>query len=468
MRSSRALLLAGSLLVCGLLAAAPAARAAGERTVLGPGGQTVRLLQDAYGELFPIGSEADPRHPVLALERDAGGGRVSRTLVPGTSGPEEETEFSLLYEKVTDSLFVLWESRQGGASALHLTGLDTHGEWSEVLEISSHPFSWKSAPRLAVTRDLLPPAAEGEGAAGGSRFVLHLVWAEQGPEGDRVSFAPVGLRNGGYSGDPPVFDLHDLLPAEPTAETALPARSLVDAPALRPGSDDHTVVVAYTDPDSRRLITVEVETLPAELAALAGDARAHITVLGQRGTVQSVADGARAHITVLGQRYRFHPAIVRYLAERVSAAILAAGQGAGPFDPEELAELARREILEGATGIEGRGLLGSPAGPDGAAAHRFLELDAVETGSRGDGPPATGAWLRVERLASWPAPAVPEAPLRLFLSPSGRDVIVAWAAEGRLEYRETEGGGWSAVRRLELGAQLSLAAAYELLENRVR
>ena len=427
-----------------------------ELTILGFDGRPVRVVQASYGDLFPVGTETEPRNPVLALGFEDPNRSTEYLLVPGTEGPDEENEIRLVFNKASDALFVFWESRDDDAAELRLVRLGTDLGWSEVLTISDNPLSSDAQPRLWVTQD----TARFESAEGGAtlehRTLLHLVWSEVGPAGDRAVYRAMVLQEGSF-GAGSNFELSEVAP-EPLEHSVDPSLSLISSPAVTRGRDERSATLVFVDPVSRALVTAEISALPQELQQLAGGARPHITIVGHRMPRPRLADEMHDYVLSSSVSGSFHSAALDYIADRVRNTVLELGD---PLSEPDLTELGNRvweEILRAGASFGTRGLAGS--------SEKESTLLAVGGESR-DTPEAVHA-LEVRAVAVFPVPETDDAPTRLFVSPDGQSVVVAWLVERELLFREWEGEAWSDVQRLQLDDGLTLPGAYDLLERRVQ
>jgi hypothetical protein len=225
---------------------------------------------------------------------------------------------------------------------------------------------------------------------------------------------------------------------------------------LQPGRDGQTVVAAFASPDSHRVVSVEIDVLPAELSLLADDARAHIIDIGKSlypAQVKQVADGARAHIIDIGKRF-FHSEIATSLADQIYADIMASD---GKDDLEHLADVARAHIIDIGAKLSGRGLLLTTGTP----ISRIVEI----TTSLND---RTLKHLFQFRLASSRlAPEVGSGIVSLFASKTGKDVLIAWVEPQRVRYIESEGDEWKKIQEIKFSPSVDLDRAYQILEQRM-
>ncbi len=442
---STARVLARYLTLVAALCLASASLAAPERRLALDADATVyRLQQGAYGELFPAGTAAAPDNPVLALDVRSAGGAVQRWLVPGTETWDPESSSSLVYEKSTGVVYLLWQTLFNGIHPLlHLTSFDG-AEWTSVVEIANGPFTRKGSPRLAVTREAGPDGAD--------RTLLHLVWWEAVPgESSRKRYAPIFVDGVGDVGAPPVFDLSSFLPARDDSPRG-DAAGLENALALRPGANDHSVVVGFLDPNSHRLVTLRVELLPRELDNLADEIRAHIVIVGDNSitTPADLADSAHSKLLEIGTD--FHEATRHYLAEQVRKTVMSTSEHLSPEEITSIADVIRAHIVIVGSRIRVGGI-------EDVSDSEILEI----------GPTPNGSYqhLNVSVISSREAPEV-GGPAKLLLSESGRSAIVTWEEDGCVHYRESSGDGWSDPGVIELTEDLDRESVYRLLEERVR
>lgn len=422
--------------------------------VLGANGAIYSVRSAAYGELFPSDGSSLSSNPALALEVTRPGSGTERILVPKTDGSETERFPSLLYEEDSNTVYLVWESRVNSIHpVLNLVGFD--GErWSEPIEIIGNPFSPKSSPQIAVTRDSFEQAQPDGTTAKQHRTVLHLVWAEATGDTLQTFYSPILFNNGIYLQQQKVFSLNDLASKGfPDVLTSTdPTASLMNAPTIQAGEDGRSVVIAFALPEVGRVVSLEVDVLPEEVRAVADKARSHIIDIGRRfypSKIQSLADGARSHIIDIGKA--FHPEIVRSIAEQVHAYILS---GSAP-DLQSIGDGARSHIIDIGYKLSDRGL----KGPGNRIALGFANV-ALEGG--------VPSLIEFRVGGNWPIPEIGAGEVRLFVSQTGSDVIVSWARQDRILYRVSGELEWSEVRVIPLTESFSAGQAYLALDRRVR
>jgi hypothetical protein len=437
--------------------------------VLGGEGELYMVRAGSYGELFPGGKAADPANLVLALDvvrPEAPGGASERFLVPGTSGSEPENSPSLLFEQASNTVFLVWESAFNVVHpSLKLAWFDG-AAWSDQIDVTGKPFTPKTSPLLAVTRDTHEEMGEDGAPALRHRTILHLLWVEEDAAGiDEVLYSPLVLEDGIYKGSTGFLRLAAFDPS-PSADTPYElSAELLGSPALEGGSDGRTVVAGFAAAASERLVTLEIDVLPVELSRLADRVRTQIIDIGARfsvpGGLQHLADAARAYAIDSGRA--FHPEVAQTLGDQARDYILANGGR----DLIPLAEGVRTQIIDIGAKLSGRGLRqrsSAPgAGDEASPARQIVQVRAAE--SRDERPLAL---LQVRLASSRPAPETGAGSMRLFLSESGQEVLIAWVEDGRVLYRDSAGAGWNETRELRLSPTLPLERALEILEHRVR
>jgi len=439
-------------LLLGSLLTAPAFSAvAGESAdmALAADGTVWTLRTGTWDELFNGGQKVGNDGLVLALEHVKGEGIVERWVVPDTETPEGEFSPSLIYEESTETLFLIWESLLPNAySRLLLTSFHD-GLWSEVIEVAGNRFSRKGSPQLLVTRNADP---KGEGEAW---TVIHLTWWEESAIGKSKRYAPVVLVDGAYVGWTPIQDLGFFLPE--TDDWLEPPEAVEEALTLQRGSDGSTVVVGFLDAHSGRLASVEIQSLPPELAQLAEDIRtALIDFYAEDPTLdaEALAAKARGHIIHIG--HKFHEATLRFLSEEIAAMIIAEGDDLSAESVSVLASKARGHIIHIGARVKAGGL-------ESDTPWQLVEIGQTVLGG---GPYQL---LKVAAIGRWEAPEIEAEAIHFFVSESAHSALVAWEAENRVLYRETLADDeWSDVQQVALGETVDRDAAFEMLMSRVK
>jgi hypothetical protein len=382
---------------------------------------------------------------------------MQRVLVPGTGGTEVENSPSLIFEDTSETLFLVWESRLNGIfPVLMLGGLDA-GQWLQPVQVNGNPMSDKTSPQIAVTHDSYQMAASQEIQ---QRTVIHLLWGEENGAGAYETFyAPVILANGSFIGKTPIYRLNDFDTARVSVGLPPVGSALLHALRIQPGRDGQTVVAAFVSPATQRVVSLEIDVLPAQLGMLADDARAHIVDIGRRlsfpAKLQQIADAARAHIVDIGRA--FQPEIAASLANQVRDQILASG---GMPSLSLVADAARAHIIDIGAKLSGRGLRSLNA------ESTTLETAEIAAESSSAAPALTN--LIQFRLASNRlAPQVGQGTISLFASGTGEDVLVAWAQAERVLYVTSKGNDWNAVREIRLTDSVDLQRAYSILAQRL-
>lgn len=451
---------------CAAFAAPLSGAAAGPPArVLAPNGDVFALTPGLYGELFPGGAEALPEDPVLAVTVVHPDGASGRFLVPETAGPAAEEPAALVLGPAGETLHVLWQAGAAG-SRLRLASLGADG-WAEVVDVSRAVGVVRGTPRAAVTRDRTELPAEGtEAPARMHRSVLHVLWLEE--EGGAVIYAPLVIEDGVYIGDHALYALDRLVAAgrEPGGEDPPAADGAALAPTIEAGDDGGAAVAAFTDPESGRLVAVELRMVAGELSAVGNRVRERILELAERlepgspDSLRELAAGARARLVEVGGRLQ--PALLRLLAGELERFILATGSD-WAFQPEVMAERTRGELL-----ALGAAFDHAPVERVDGGARPHL----INVGQRWEGPLASHD-LRLRVTAERPAPALPEGVAGvLYLSGDGADALVAWERDGAVFFRESDAAaedGWGTVTRLGItdGGD-PIGSATELLRARVR
>jgi hypothetical protein len=449
------------------LAAPSPGLATSHDSALGSSGEVYQVRSGNYGDLFPGGPAAAPSTPVLAVDVTRTGAPLQRVLIPDTVDIATESSASLLYENDSQTVFVLWESFEGIHPVLKLAGFDG-ANWSTPITVVGNPFAPKTSPQFAITRETFQDVTDdGTGTVVAKhRTTLHLLWQEEGTAVGAFDtfYTPVVFVDGTFTGNNPVYNLSDFLPAG-TPTTVQP--TLLSAPTIQSGRDQRTVVVAFASPSQGQMATVEIDVLPEELSRLALEARDNIVQTGATlypDDLPDLAAKARSHIIEIG--IAFHPELASTLADQVSTTILAGGATGLP----DLAEKARSHIIEIGAKLSARGL----RNPSEDALSQILQVDdpAATAGAALAAPtvPTSAApYLIQVRVASYrPIPRVGPGNVMVFVSEAGDDALISWAQADKVLYRLSSDSTWTDPREVDFSPTVDLDKAYDILAQRIR
>jgi hypothetical protein len=452
-----------------LLALAGTGAAQAQQATLGSDGELYIARTGAYRDLFAKGSpgyrpEIDGASPVLALDVIVPGAAAARrVLVPGTEGSEIEGIPSLFFEDSSQTLFMVWESRLNRIFPVLMLGGFDGRDWIEPIQINGNPMSVKTSPQLAVTHDSYQVG--GDDSETRQRAVIHLLWGEENGAGSYETFyTPIILQNGTFIGKNPVYRLNDFDAAKVSALPTLDP-DLLHALRIQPGRDGQTVVAAFTSPVTQRVVSLEIDVLPAQLGLLADDARAHIIDIGRRlsypAKLQQIADVARAHIIDIGRA--FQPEIAASLADKVRELILANG---GSANLSSIADLARAHIIDIGAKLSGRGLRSLNA-ESTTLATAEISADPATLPAGPSVVPSLTNLIQFRLASNRPVPQAGQGTVSFLLSRSGEEMLVAWAQADRVQYITSNGTGWNVMRELPLSATIDLERAFEILAQRL-
>lgn len=416
-------------------------------------GHLYQAVVDSYATLFPAGSALPSTARVIALDIQSPQGDRERLLVPESETLAPEGAPYVHYEDASGRLFMVWEGLSRIHSSVNLVSWDG-AAWSDVLKISGNPFTMKSAPRLAVTRERY---VQGEGAAATEveRTVLHTVWYEDDYGTVDVLYSPVTLENGVLPELlPPIFKLGSFVAAPDAASGARPTYDLLRSPRALSISPE-AALVGFVDAATEQLVTVRLDVLPAELSALADELDRFLREQDSCSLPrQELAERARAHLVVIGGR--FSAFARQFMADSLRDWLLAhsdeecAGAGGGVLAGRARAHLvvigrrALREVI--ASAAETKSYTLTIGGGDG------LRQDIA---------------LSVLHTRTLP-PALTDGQARIHVGGSGKTALVSWLVRDSLVYQEHDGNGWLPALSLTLGVSLTLEDAYSVLDARAQ
>lgn len=420
------------------IALVPPAAGAAQIQVLGNDGTVYRLLDDTYGNLFPAGNEANGDSRVLALEVVAPDKETRRLLVPETASRTAELAPQLVYEQKSGTIFLLWEGIFNQIHPLLYLASFDNGGWRTAIEITGDPFARKGQPRMVATRDLVREGDE----PGAGRTTLHVVWWEETAGGTRKRYTPIVIENGVHREWQPTWDLSTFV-----ADVALPAvENNTELVHVTPGPSNNSVLVGFLTTGGDRVVTLEIELLPAALSALGDQMRVHIIESGLRADPAALAN---ALATAILETAGFHQATLEHIAEQVHETVSTTRI---PLDSRGVAQLGdqiRAHIIESGARIATHGLA---SGGD-------FEIVEVER----ENAPGTFHTFKVTVVAERPAPANLGADAEIFLSADGANALLGWHEDDAYVYVESTSDGWSEPRRLPTGDSFDADTARQLL-----
>ncbi len=439
------------------LALAPASFADGDdsrSTAVGTDGTVYMARAGSYGALFAGVPAKQAALPVLALDVTAPDGTSSRVLVPGTDDAKVEDSAAVLLQEPTGDLYILWASHDGGAASLLLRSF-AHGKFSASVVLDDNPRAPKTAPQVGITRDAYTATDARGDTRAVQRTVLHLLWWEGDNARGTAMYRSVLFVNGDLVGADNLIDLGDL--DAPTVEPGAGnvADGLIRAPMLAPGRNERAAILAFVNPRTGRLFTIEVAVVPGELSELADDLREYMVALAAQndlGDIVRIADAVRAHL--IGGGRRFSDGVRLALAEEVRAHLI--GGGRSGVDAYALADDTRRYLLRAGVNLLENGI-DSPELPPNSSA--VVELPVDDAGATHQ--------LQLRIMGRRAAPTTGESTHRIYSSPDGAHLLIAWDGPSQLRYVESRDAAWTAPLSLRLGA-LTLDAAENALARRVR
>jgi hypothetical protein len=429
---------------------------------LGAAGEVYLSKVGAYKDLFPNNQAVAPGNTVLAIDLIQPGAAPQRLLVPYTTGADIESAPAVLFEDDSNTLFVVWASQINPLSSVLMLASFDGTNWGPPIQITGNPFSSKTSPQLAISRDTFTVTDSGGTTTTHHRTIIHVVWEEQNASGNAdVLYTPLILEEGVYLGWAPVYNLNDMVGRVPSGSSFAPPDLLAQSPTLQRGRDARTLVVGFASAETRTISTVEVDILPAELSVLAEDCRANIIDLGRTlypNYLQTLADQSVVEIASRGTA--FQPDIVQFISSQIHDLILA-NRGTNSTDLTALSAKARANIIDLGSRLSGRGLRDA-GNNEKAMVESIVSLDPVDDSS----VPSNLIHFRVASSRS--TPQMGPNGTQLFLSESGDDATVAWTDSGKVLYLQSQGTGWSDQKQINLTGSLDAPHAFDILKQRAR
>ncbi len=437
-------------------------RADAHNVALGSNGDLYRIQAGMQKDLFPALGFTQTDVVVLALDitsQGANGPTTQRILVPGTGGNDIESSPSLFFEESSKSIFLVWESRINPLhSVLYLTSM-TAGEFGEVVQVSGDRYSFKSAPRIAVSRDTFDLTSTGGIPERHSRTIVEAVWWETTGSEDRAVYAPIVLIDGTYLGWNPVFLLNDLADTGSGRMVESATGPYRHAPSIQLG-DESATVATFVNSETGRLNTVEIDVLPVDLSDIAARTRAKILTYPRIPTpITLLADVIRTQIIENGGN--LHPSVRRFLADEIRSQIIDLGGRFLPGQVRRLADAIRSQIID-----LGAGVLGGRGGRQQNLVYRITEVMATPNAEPTVDNP--GHALALRTAVDLPVPDTGSAVPSVFTSAHGDSLLVSWEQDDKILYRESTEDGWTDVLSITLGPNMTRAQAEQILAQRAK
>lgn len=437
-----------------LTAALPADAANFGREVLGAEATVYRLLPlDDTGNLLPLDSV---KASAFVLEVVRPGQPTDYLMVPGTEDFGEESAPSLSFFAPSNTLHLVWVDQINPIhSMISAVAYRPDTGFDVLASFMGSPYYTKLRPQVVGTQDRATWTEDvettSEEPAPGARArqsivqrVFHTVWRE---EQGHVFYSAIAESGHGEAGRIETLDLNELLPALP-AEW----RVGIDGPmVLSNGKNTRTVLLSVVDPESRTLETIEIETIPVEMAHVAEAAHAALLEAdgaptpSQEGLV-SAAEEARSHIIRIGRSVLSQPA-ADLLAREAAAVVTSVGaeQGATWVG---IAEEARSHIIRIGRSLRNETSDGPPLGV--AVVSIPMVVDSLPDQERApDAPGSPSVYVFVSHLSSVALPEAVPIDAEILRSADGLHSILFWTgADGTVEYVEHEAQQWSSTHRL--------------------
>jgi len=379
-------------------------------------------------------------------------GRTERLLVPGTENLSAESPAALHYDRQSHTTFVLWQGLINGLHPfLHLAGYNGQA-WSEPLDITGNVFADKGSAELVI---LTEPELNKESQlleSATNRAVIYVAWQEVTPVETQNYLVPIILQNGVYLGWHESFRLSSLVPNDPETRGSLsrPDAGLENLLRIQPSTKDQAVLLGFTDPDTGRVVTLEIEVLPQALSVLAARVETLILQYAQNSkSLKEIADKLR--VSILQYNQDFHRSTLDYLADQIEALLLEHSSIAAAVAPGMLEKFGLH-ITHIGSRVRAKGLIGP----------EVTEIIKMGQTRAGGGP---FHHLKVSIVANREGPLV-GGPAVLFLSSTGLEALVAWEEEEGIAFRETEGADWGERQMVGLSGDLTKQEVYRILADR--
>lgn len=193
---TRALAAAGSLALAVLTLLAPTAQASADSAVITKDGTLYEVFEARYDALYPGAyGTSEGRYPVLGLRKTPSGGAPVTEIVEGTLDNGLEGQASVVYEPLTQTVFIAYSKYQGVMASVHVA-IRRNERWVEG-DIIPNPGLYLSLnPNVVVTRQRF---TDFDGTSGATiqkwRSIFSIVWWEEGNR-SQARYASVFIEDG--------------------------------------------------------------------------------------------------------------------------------------------------------------------------------------------------------------------------------------------------------------------------------
>jgi hypothetical protein len=210
-----------ALAVLTLLAPATA-QASADSAVITKDGTLYEVFEARYDALYPGAyGTSEGRYPVLGLRKTPSGGVPVTEIVEGTLDNGLEGQASVVYEPLTQTVFIAYSKYQGVMASVHVA-IRRNERWVEG-DIIPNPGLYLSLnPNVVVTRQRF---TDFDGTSGATiqkwRSIFSIVWWEEGNR-SQARYASVFIEDGLLRLDNIVaHNLNDLAGASGSTSTAI-------------------------------------------------------------------------------------------------------------------------------------------------------------------------------------------------------------------------------------------------------
>lgn len=445
---NQALSILRSALPLGLLVLTLPASADEPPRALNRTGELLEIEAGAFGRFFDDGALATDQ-PILVLSV-RGSDTESREIVPTTEDAAEEVAPLLVHDTRSDRSTILWERRDEDGTSIRYIQRMSDGSWSEVRTLAGTENVGADFYR-SMTRESLLLTLPDSRMVEARRELIHFVWWQD----DQLRYASVLSVGGKALAQVYEADLFSLLDLDNVMSPVVPSdrlRDTISVAGLASGALSTTLI----DPQTDRLLTIELKTSYIEIRSFVDQIRADIlqildpnAPLTDEIRAEMIASGIRAEMIASGLEIGMADQLLDFVSttgEEFTAGFFQLNDQATATEWMDALSDLLLQLLQSIY----------------ATAQGSIQIDI-------NGPTDVLATSVFDR----PAPITGDGATRAYVAPGGRLALIGWYEQESdtvfwIESTDDPESPWTDPRALLLDDRVGLDQADALLRRRVQ
>jgi hypothetical protein len=252
----KALWLRTFLVAAGLLAAAGAARALEEKSLLATDGTLYTVRAGTAEELGAVGGNVTAEQNLMVWSARAQDGTVTGGAIPGTAGTSIKRNLDLAYDDVSRSLVLLWKEELTIINVLHISILKD-GAWSSRDLLPNLGFAHAFNPKMLLTHFYVHLLDANGADQWQYKSLLSVIWWEEA-DLRQARYCPIFLDEVVPQSDITVYDLPTLTGSSGAASYNGIASSVYFHPSVSLEGPGGAVLASFVDVGANQHVVVRV------------------------------------------------------------------------------------------------------------------------------------------------------------------------------------------------------------------